>query len=142
MNIGNLLSRNARYHPDKLALIFENQRYTFRQFNQNVNQLANALEDMGIRKGDKIATLLPNCVELLEIYWAVAKIGAVVVPLSTLLMSKGLKSLLNDSDVVMVFAYSGMVETLEEIKGDLEAIPADKLYPDRQLRHPWLPLLS
>ena len=122
MNIGNLLSRNARYNPDKLALIFENQRYTFRQFNQNVNQLANALQDMGIRKGDKIATLLPNCVELLEIYWAVARIGAVVVPLSTLLLSTGLKSLLNDSDVVMVFAYSGMVETLEQIRNDLDAI--------------------
>ena len=125
MNIGNLLSRNARYHPDKLALIFENQRYTFRQFNQNVNQLANALEDMGIRKGDKIATLLPNCVELLETYWAVAKIGAVVVPLSTLLMSTGLKSLLIDSDVIMVFAYSGTVEILEQIRSDLDAIPSE-----------------
>jgi acyl-CoA synthetase (AMP-forming)/AMP-acid ligase II len=68
MNIGNLLSRNARYNPDKPALIFENQCYTFRQFNQNVNQLANALQDMGIGKGDKLATLLPNGVELLEIY--------------------------------------------------------------------------
>ena len=123
MNIGNMLTRNARYNPDKPALIFENQRYTYRQFNQNVNQLANALQDMGISKGDKIATLLPNCVELLEIYWAVAKIGAVVVPLSTLLLSKGLKSLLNDSDVVMVIAYSAMVETLEQIRNDLDAVP-------------------
>jgi long-chain acyl-CoA synthetase len=128
MNIGNLLSRNARYNPDKLALIFEDQRYTFRQFNQNVNQLANALQDTGIRKGDKIATLLPNCTELLEIYWAVAKIGAAVVPLSTLLLGAGLKSLLNDSDVVMVFAYSGMVETLEQIRGDLNTIPAANFF--------------
>ena len=125
MNIGNLLCRNARYNPDKLALIFENQRYTYRQFNQNVNQLANALQDMGIRKGDKIATLLPNCVELLEIYWAVAKIGAVVVPLSTLLLSSGLKSLLKDSDVVMVVAYSGMVATLDQIRNDLDAVAAE-----------------
>ena len=125
MNIGNLLSRNARYNPDKLALIFEDQRYTYRQFNQNVNQLANALQDMGIRKGDKIATLLPNCVELLEIYWAAAKIGAVVVPLSTLLLSSGLKSLLKDSDVVMVVAYSGMVATLDQIRNDLDAVAAE-----------------
>jgi len=124
MDIGNLLSRNARYNPDKLALIFEDQRYTYRQFNQNVNQLANALQDMGIRKGDKIATLLPNCVELLEIYWAVAKIGAVVVPLSTLLLSSGLKSMLKDSDVVMVVAYSGMVATLDQIRNDLDAVAA------------------
>jgi len=124
MDIGNLLSRNARYNPDKLALIFEDQRYTYRQFNQNVIQLANALQDMGIHKGDKIATLLPNCVELLEIYWAVAKIGAVVVPLSTLLLSSGLNSLLKDSDVVMVVAYSGMVATLDQIRNDLDAVAA------------------
>jgi acyl-CoA synthetase (AMP-forming)/AMP-acid ligase II len=122
MDIGNLLSRNARYNPDKPALIFEDQRYTYRQLNQNVNQLANALQDSGIRKGDKIATLLPNCVELLEIYWAVAKLGAVVVPLSTLLLSTGLKSLLKDSDVVMVIAYSGMVATLDQIRNDLDAV--------------------
>ena len=60
MNIGNLLSRNARYNPDKPALIFENQSYTYGQLNRNVNQLANALLDQGICKGDKIATLLPN----------------------------------------------------------------------------------
>ncbi|MGD9139005.1 MAG: AMP-binding protein, partial [Desulfobacterales bacterium] len=125
MNIANLLSRNARYNPDKLAIVFEDQRYTFRQFNQSVNQLANALKKRGIKKGDKIATLVPNCLELLEIYWAVSKIGAVVVPLSTLLMSKGLKSLLIDSDVIMVVAYSGMVETLEEIRGHLDAIPSE-----------------
>jgi acyl-CoA synthetase (AMP-forming)/AMP-acid ligase II len=125
MNIANLLSRNARYNPDKLAIVFEDQRYTFRQFNQSVNQLANALKKKGIKKGDKIATLVPNCLELLEIYWAVSKIGAVVVPLSTLLMSKGLKSLLIDSDVIMVVAYSGMVETLEEIRGHLDAIPSE-----------------
>jgi acyl-CoA synthetase (AMP-forming)/AMP-acid ligase II len=124
MNIDNLLSTNARYNPDKLALIFENQRYTFRQLNQNVNQLANALLDRGIGKGDKIATLLPNCVELLEIYWAVAKIGAVVVPLSTLLLSAGLKSLLNDSDASMVVAYSGMIDTLEQIRNELDGVPA------------------
>ena len=123
MHIGNLLSRNARYNPDKPALIFENQFYTYRQLNQNVNQLANALLDRGVRKGDKVATLLPNCVELLEIYWAVARIGAVVVPLSTLLLKSGLKSLLNDSGVNMIFAFSGMVETLEQIRNELDGVP-------------------
>jgi long-chain acyl-CoA synthetase len=70
MNIGNLLSRNAHYNPDKPALLFENQSYTYGQLNRNVNQLANTLLDRGIGKGNKVATLLPNCVELLEIYWA------------------------------------------------------------------------
>lgn len=126
MNIGMLLTRNAQFWPDKTALIFEDQRFTYREYNQNVNRLANAFLDMGIKKGDKIATLLTNCVEQLEIYWAVAKTGAVVVPLSTLLLGKGLKSLLEDSDAVMVITYSGFVKTLEEIRPELHAIPPDR----------------
>ena len=93
MNIGSLLTRHARYRPDHTAVVFKEHRFSFREFNQRVNRLANALLDMGVRKGDKIATILPNCLELLEVYWAVAKIGAVVVPLSTLTRGKGLVNL-------------------------------------------------
>jgi long-chain acyl-CoA synthetase len=126
MDIGSLLSRNARYRPDKLAVVFEEKRLSYSEYNHSVNRLANALLDMGIKKGDKVATLLPNCLELLEIYWALAKIGAVVVPLSTLLLGKGLRSLISDSDAVMVITYSGFVETLDEIRADLTAISNDR----------------
>jgi len=126
MNIGSLLTRHARYQPDKLALVFEDNRVTYQEYNQNINRLANAMLDMGIKKGDKVATLLPNCMELLEIYWAIGKIGAVVVPLSTLLLGQGLKSLLIDSDAVMVITYSGFVNTLDEIRKDLTAISPDR----------------
>ncbi|HDZ90608.1 MAG: AMP-binding protein [Deltaproteobacteria bacterium] len=123
MHIGNLLSRHARYQPEKLALIFEDNRFTYREYNQSVNRLANAMLQAGIGKGDKISTLLPNCMELLEIYWAAAKIGAVVVPMSTLLLGKGLVSLLNDSDTVMVITDSAFVNTLNQIRPHLPAIP-------------------
>jgi len=126
MNIGSLLSRHAQYQPDKLALVFEENRLTYKEYNQNVNRLANALLDMGIQKGDKISTLLPNCMEILEVYWAAAKIGAVAVPHSMLLLAEGLKSLLNDSDTTMVVTSSAMVATLDRIRKDLPAIPNDR----------------
>ena len=75
MNIGTLLPRHARYRPDHLAVVFEDHRLTFRQFNARVNRLANALLAAGLTKGDKIATVLPNCLEQLEVYWAAAKTG-------------------------------------------------------------------
>jgi long-chain acyl-CoA synthetase len=126
MDIANLLSRHAQYQPDKLALIFEDRRLTYKEYNQNVNRLANALLDMGIKKGDKISTLLPNCMEILEVYWAAAKIGAVAVPHSMLLLADGLKSLLNDSDTTMVVTNSSMVKTIDGIRKDLPAISEDR----------------
>jgi len=126
MDIANLLSRHAQYQPDKLALIFEDRRLTYKEYNQNVNRLANALLDMGIQKGDKISTLLPNCMEILEVYWAAAKIGAVAVPHSMLLLEEGLKSLLNDSDTTMVVTNLAMVETIDRIRKDLPAISEDR----------------
>ncbi|MBK8026915.1 MAG: AMP-binding protein [Chloroflexi bacterium] len=112
MNLGSVLTRHALYRPDHLAVIFNQHRLTYLEFNQRVNRLANALLDSGIGKGDKIATLLPNCLELLEIYWAVAKTGAVVVPLSPLLRGKGLSTLLDDSDSTVVITESGLMEHL------------------------------
>src|SRR4030081_3670560 len=116
MNIGSLLPRHARYRPDHTALVFNEHRLSFAQFNLRVNRLANALLDLGISKGDKIATILPNCLELLEVYWAVARIGAVVVPLSTLTRGKGLVNLLRDSDVTTVMTNLDFVDEVDAIK--------------------------
>jgi acyl-CoA synthetase (AMP-forming)/AMP-acid ligase II len=109
-----------------LAVVFGDQRLTWLEFNESINRLANALIDMGIRKGDKVATILPNCMELLEVYWAAAKTGAVVVPLSTLLLQQAMKSLLNDSDAVALISNAGFVKQIDPIKSDLAAIAEDR----------------
>lgn len=61
--ISHLLTRNALYRPNHLAVVFEDHRLTYRELNRQVNRLANALLELGIGKGDKIATILPNCLE-------------------------------------------------------------------------------
>ncbi len=65
MNIGSLFSRHARYRPNHLSVVFEDQRLTWLEFNQSINRLANFLLKMGIQKGDKVATLLPNCLDMI-----------------------------------------------------------------------------
>ena len=126
MNIGTLLTRQARYRPDHPAVVFGNRRLTFGAFDAGVNRLANALAAIGIGKGDKVATVLPNCLELLEIYWAAAKVGFVVVPQSPLLQASGLANLLRDSDAGMVFAAQASADTLDAIRGELAAIAAGR----------------
>jgi long-chain acyl-CoA synthetase len=126
MNLASLFARHARYRPDCLAVVFENQRLTYSEFNRQINRAANAMRALGIEKGDKVATVLPNCLELLEIYWAVGKIGAVVVPMSTLLLDSALTSLLNDSDTRLVITNSEFAPMLDRIKPELPKIDADR----------------
>jgi len=126
MNIGALLARQARYRPDHLALVVGDQRLTYRALNAIVNRLANALLANGVAKGDKIATVLPNCLELMTAYWAAAKTGIVIVPMSTLLQESGLASLLRDSESIVLLADASFAETLDRIRGELPAMRADR----------------
>jgi len=122
LDISQLISRHARYRPEHLAVIYQDQRLTYFQFNQRVNRLAHALLGLGVVKGAKVATILPNCLELLEIYWACAKIGAVVVPMSPLLRGTGLSRLLNDSDTQVVVINAGFIEHLQALRPDLPTV--------------------
>ncbi|MFZ0724710.1 MAG: AMP-binding protein [Desulfobacterales bacterium] len=119
MNLGMLFTRHARYRPDHTAVVFGDQRLTHLQLNQNINKLANAMVRLGIEKGSKVATILPNCLELYETYWAVAKIGAVVVPMSTLLLEGALRSLMKDADVEMVITNASFAPIVRMIMSDL-----------------------
>lgn len=116
MHIGNLITRHARYRPHHPAVIFEGKRLSYEAFNRRVNRLANALQRHGVSKGQRIATLLPNCLELLEIYWAAAKTGAVVVPLSPMLLGSGLVGLLGDSEAVLLFTNTALRPVVDEVK--------------------------
>ncbi len=125
LNVGSLIAHHARYRPNHLAVVVEGQRLTFAEYNRRVNRLANALLGLGISKGDKVATLLPNCIELMEVYWAAAKIGAVTVPLSNLLRGRGLTTLLNDSDTRILFLNQAIKSEIDSIRADLPGIVAN-----------------
>lgn len=117
--IHTLLTRQATYRPNHLAVVFEEQRFSYREFNARVNRVANMLLQLGLQKGDKVATILPNCLEQLELYWAVAKTGLVIVPLSSMLRGSGLSRLLNDSDATAVVTDLAFMPHLDKVRADL-----------------------
>lgn len=123
MNIGSLLSWHARFRPDHAALVCGDERLNFAELEIEVNRLANALYALGLRKGDKLALVLPNCKELLHAYRACALLGIVSVPLSPLLRGPGLVSLLRDSDSLAVIASAAMIPALDEVREQLTGIP-------------------
>ena len=125
MNLGLLLGRHSHHRPEHLAVVCGELRLTFRDLEKRVNRLANVLLSLGLKKGDKLALVLPNCIELLDAYWAAAVTGIVVVPLSPLLRGPGLVSLLRDSDSTAVLSCGAMIEALNEARQDLPGIAAD-----------------
>lgn len=124
MNVGSLLPRHARYRPDHLAVVCGEHRLTFRELEVRVNRVANALAGLGLRKGDKLAIVLPNCLELLEVYRAAALLGLVAVPLSPLLRGSGLVSLLRDADTAAVIGCDSTRDALDEARAEVPQIPA------------------
>ena len=93
INIGILPRHQARFRPDQLALIVGDNNLTFSEFNLMANKLANALLAAGLKKGDKVSTVMSNRLELVTMFWAAAKTGIIIVPSSPMLQDEGLKTL-------------------------------------------------
>lgn len=117
-----LIPHHSRYRPDAIAVVFEEQRLSWRQFHRQVNRVANLLLSLGIRPGDRVASLSANRLELLELYWAAPRVGAVVVPLSPLLEAPGILSLLQDSGARAVFFHGAAAAALASVRRDLPAL--------------------
>jgi len=121
-----VLTNHARHRPDHVAVVFGERRVGYGEFHRRTNRVANAFGALGVSKGDKVATFLSNTLELLEVYWAAAKIGAVVVPLSPLLRGKGLSTLLRDADVGLVVTEEAVAPFLDEARPDLGTIRPER----------------
>ena len=121
IELATLVQRQARYRGSATAVVFESQRLTYAQFWARVARAGNLLRSLGIGKGDKVATLLTNSLELLELYWAIPTVGAVLVPLSPLLMPAGLASLVRDSDAKCLVTQRSMLPVLARIRASLPA---------------------
>ena len=124
MNLGTLLPRHARCRADHVAVVVDGVPRTYRELNASVNRLANALDGLGLRKGDKIAAVLPNCLEFIELYLAAARTGLVMVPMSPLLQPPGLIALLRDSDAKLVVSTGALAGAIGAVRSALPEIEA------------------
>ena len=122
--LGSLPARHARYRPRHTAVIVAARRegereilLTWREFDTYVNRWANALSSLGVARGDRVATVLANSLELLATYWACAKLGAAAVPLSPLLTATGLASLLADAAPKVVLASRRLMRLSGALSG-------------------------
>ena len=124
MVMGDALRRNAYKYPLKIALRDSQRQITYGELNQRVNRLANGLLSKGIRKGDPVALLVGNRVEHIEILIALAKIGALGIPLDIKWRALEIASTLSSLEAVAVFLEDTCQEEYNRAKEQksLEAI--------------------
>src|SRR5699024_12490445 len=79
---GSSITSYSDSQPDKLSIVSGDNYLTYRQINRRINRLANVLNDLGVRKGDRVNVLLFNTNELMETLFACAKIEAIFVPIN------------------------------------------------------------
>lgn len=112
-----LLEEKTLSSPDKIFLIYEDiqgnvETFTYREFNDNVNRISNQLLRFGLNKADKVNLHLRNCPEFLFSWFALAKIGAVMVPTNPLLTGPELQYELSHSESVLSITEPDYIHTV------------------------------
>jgi len=122
MLIYEMLEANAERLPGKIALICDDEALTYRELQQRVSSLAYHLQKMGVRKGDRVALLFPNCNEMAIAYFACAAVGAISVPLNNRLTGKELTYMVNDCGASLMAVGYQFWEISQQIKAELPLV--------------------
>lgn len=101
-----LFEPSVRRSPTKLALLADGQRLTFAQLDAAAQAWAGALQQAGVERGDRVATLLDNSVEAVVALWAAWRCGAVAMPVNPLTKRDKLSYLLQDAEVKALIAHA------------------------------------
>lgn len=128
LNLGQVLEPNAKNYRTTVALKDRNRKFTYPELNSRVNKLAQGLLATGLRKGDKLAVLLENCIEIVEVYLAAAKTGLVVVPVNFRLVASEIEYILNHSDSKGLIVHEEFIPAIETVKPKLKNIEKDKYF--------------
>ncbi len=125
-NLSTILEENLQSHPNKDAFIFGETAYSYKNINAAANQVANALDHLGIKPGDKVAVSCLNLPYFPIIYYGILKFGAVVVPLSVLLKADEIGYALKDADAKAYFCFEGNEQLPMGKEGQLGFNQADQ----------------
>jgi len=120
MNIGEWIRKWSQLSPQKIAIIDDGHEISYKELNQRSNQVANFLLKKGIHKGDRVGVLLYNCHEYIEIYFALAKEGAILVPLNWRMAPPEITYILKDCGATSVFFGEDFLDTALYIKDNVE----------------------
>ncbi|MDB4442256.1 AMP-binding protein [bacterium] len=125
MNLGQNLKINAKKFPNTVMLKDSQRSFTYPEVNKRVNQLAHSLLSLGLSKGDKVAVLLENSIEIVEVFLATAKTGIIIVPVNFRLVSAEVEYIADNSDAKAFIVHDEFTSTVDPIKAKLNNIAPD-----------------
>ena len=126
MHAADLLTSRARLTPDREALLYTHtgERFTYAQLNARANRAANFLrEKCGVQKGDRVSLYAQNSVIYLDLFYGLAKIGAIFAPLNWRLTARELSFIVGDCDPKVILCAPEYVATLNAMRGETRFLP-------------------
>jgi fatty-acyl-CoA synthase len=115
--------RRARcLHGRRTAVVDGARRYTYDEFGDRCDRWSAWLQSAGVKPGDRVAYLSPNTHAQLESFYAVPRVGAVLVPLNYRLIADDFRHLISHSGATVVCAHADYLSTVEEIRKDIPAV--------------------
>lgn len=120
MLLNDFLDRAVKLYGQKKAVInTDGREYTYSELNDRVNQLSHGLRDLGVQKGDRVAYLAPNTLEMLEGFYGVFQTGAIMVPLNTRLTPEDYLFILNHSETKVLVCDQELYHQIAPIREKL-----------------------
>jgi fatty-acyl-CoA synthase len=120
VNVGNWIRQWSMIRPRATAIISDNVPITYLDLNRRINKLVHFLLSAGIRKGDRVAVLLHNRKEYIEIFFALSKLGGIIVPLNWRLAVSEIRDILKDSGSKTLFFEPEFVQSVETLREQVE----------------------
>ncbi|MBM7632977.1 acyl-CoA synthetase [Geomicrobium sediminis] len=112
--LGDLLKRTSARMPNKLAIVYEDERLTYEQLAKLVNQTAHTFTSRGMKKGDRVALLSKNSLDFVVVQFALANIGAIMVPINYMLTASDIRYILNHAKIETLVGSTEYAPLLEE----------------------------
>jgi len=111
-----ILDNAVRDFPGTEAILFQGRKITYRQLGEEVAHLASGLAQMGLKKGQRLAIMLPNCPQYIAAYYAILKIGGIVVNVSPMYVERELEFQLRDAGVETILALRDLYPRLAAVR--------------------------
>ncbi len=127
-NLGGLVRLAAKTFADSVIFRFEGKSLTFLQLEQQTNRLANVLQALGVKQGDRIAVMLPNGFEFPISWLSIAKLGAIIVPINTQYQHDDLRFVLRDAGTSLIVSSAEFLPLIKNVQPECEALKTIALF--------------